>query len=175
MQPVHVLHVACCPCVSFKTGVCLPGTVLFWGQRGYALPLQETWGNSMPPSAAAGPCWALPVLEVVRERCLVELCTPPTCSEPGCAIMISLFAAGLVSFLQFCSGPFCASSCRTQFPVALNLGIYSSSGMYFSVLLWLHLQIIVDLCLQVLSCQHFAAAGFLSRNWIALSDISIPA
>lgn len=30
------------------------------------------------------------------------------------------------------------------------------------------------LCLQVLPCQHFAAAGFLSRNWIALSDISIP-
>lgn len=30
------------------------------------------------------------------------------------------------------------------------------------------------LCLQVLPCQHFAAAGFLSRNWTALSDISVP-
>lgn len=153
--------------------------MLVWGEWGYVLPLQEPWGNSMPPGDAAGPCRAnaaaLPVLEMVRKRCLLELCIPPTWSEQGCAIMISLFAARLVSLLRSCSGPFCASSCRTQFPVALNLGIYFSSGMYFSVLLLLHLQIIVDLCLQVLSCQHFTAAGFLSRNWIALSGISIHA
>lgn len=32
-----------------------------------------------------------------------------------------------------------------------------------------------DLCLQVLSHKHSAAAGVLGGNWIALSDISLPA
>lgn len=155
----------------FGSGLmCVSPRALCWsGDRGAVQGLCRS-----PGEAACCPAM-LRFPAGVRKPCLLELGIRPACSERGCAVRVSLLAIRWAGLLPSFSRPLRASSCRTQCPVALNSGIYSSSGMYFSMLLLFLLQIIVDLCLQVLSCQHFAAAGFLSGNWIALSDISVPA
>lgn len=99
------------------------------------------------------------------------LLVPSGCTEQSCAIILSS-AAGL-AFCKAHSQPFCASSsktkCNLQWPWIQEF-IAAQECIFCCCL-----QIVVGLCLQVLSRQHFAAAGFLSRIWFALSDISIPA
>lgn len=134
------------------------------GTRGRVLPVQEPWASSTEPRAPAGPGWAdITPLQPWDGEC-------PPCSPA--AVWWALPWSG-----SCCLRPRTMLCLQLQhtIPVALNLGTYSSSGMYFSALLLHHLQITADLCLQVLSHKHPAAAGVLCGNWIALSDLSVPA
>lgn len=166
-----VMLVVCAGC-SINTGVSGPG---IWGLvlvRGQGV-VCCLWGSPGSPGQAA----QSPELLLVLAELALPLCSLGMGSArlvyPCCNVMSSPSVRLLLCPVQDSVVPPAVLPGAAHHSSCLECRNFSSSGMYFSALLLHHLQITADLCLQVLSHKHSAAAGVLGGNWIALSDISL--
>lgn len=130
------------------------------GTRDPAVSVWEPWASSLGLLLVLAEL-AQPLCSRGMGRTQCPPCTPA-------ARWWALAAPAFCQLLQLCF------QLQHTIPAALSLGTYSK-GMYFSALLLHRLQLTADLCPQVLSHKHSAAAGVLGGNRIALSDISVPA